>query len=360
MARTGAARNWLLWVCLLLAAAAEASPGHALAQASQSALPLHVRTTLALATMFSDDQTGRMGFNSFGFVGDVQLGYSLSPWLDVRVGTAAGSFQGKQGTGNLLQPQLGAAVGWPSEMLRPWLQLDAGAGFTGTILRPVFRASIGLDLRVSNEFTAAPVLGYWQLFQKDGPLYSTDARFVWFGVAIGWEPGRSQRVVQRQHITTHRYIDHHRAPGGDEPLPEIEHEPQAPSPELIELIEGSLPSQKNELLAPVLFDYDSDVLKPQGIAMLHEVARELARKPKLKRVEISGYADARGGQAYNVALSERRARAVLEWLVAHGVERERLSVAGQGASELVERGADEPAHEQNRRVVFRVLEEEKP
>jgi outer membrane protein OmpA-like peptidoglycan-associated protein len=218
---------------------------------------------------------------------------------------------------------------------------------------------LGIDLRMSNHFTAAPVLGYWQLFQKDEPLYSTDARFVWFGVVLGWQPGTTQRVVEEQQITHHRWVEHkrERAPA---PAPAPEQPPPDPSPELLTLIEGSLPAQKNELLAPVLFGYDSDVLEPQGVAMLHEVARELERKPQLKRVEISGYADARGDQAYNFALSERRARAVLEWLVAHGVERTRLTIAAQGASDLVEQGADEPAHQQNRRVVFRVLEEDKP
>jgi outer membrane protein OmpA-like peptidoglycan-associated protein len=307
--------------------------------------------------MVSKDQTERLGFDSPGFVGDVQLGYSLLPWLDARLGFALGGFPGADGTGGLLQPQLGAAVGWPGLTLRPWLQLDLGAGFTGELVRPVLRVSVGLDVPVSSGLTLAPVLGYWQLFQRDGERYSTDARFVWFGVVLGWQPFPQRRVTEQRErtVTRERWVTR-QAP------PATTHEPETPepSPELLSLIESTLPLQQQEWLAPILFGYDSDVLEAQGLAMLHEVARELQQRPKLKLVEIRGYADVRGSQQYNLALSKRRSLAVLEWLVAHGVARERLTLGAQGAADFVERGADEPAHEQNRRVVFRVLEVESP
>jgi outer membrane protein OmpA-like peptidoglycan-associated protein len=75
---------------------------------------------------------------------------------------------------------------------------------------------------------------------------------------------------------------------------------------------------------------------------------------------VRGYADRRGGDAHNRALSERRARRVIEWLSAHGVAAERLQLDPQGASELVEQGDSEGEHQQNRRVVFRVLRTEDP
>jgi hypothetical protein len=58
----------------------------------------------------------------------------------------------------VLSPLLGAAVSWPAEWLvRPWLQLDVGAAFTGPLLRPMFRAGIGADFRISDALTPAPV-----------------------------------------------------------------------------------------------------------------------------------------------------------------------------------------------------------
>jgi outer membrane protein OmpA-like peptidoglycan-associated protein len=89
--------------------------------------------------------------------------------------------------------------------------------------------------------------------------------------------------------------------------------------------------------------------------MLHEVARELAQRKDLELVEIQGYADSRGSTEYNRALSERRAHRVRQWLVDHGIAAERLTVAAKGAAEFVENESSENAHEQNRRVVFRVV-----
>jgi outer membrane protein OmpA-like peptidoglycan-associated protein len=335
------------------------------ALAQNTPLPVHVRATFAMATLVSEDQTKRMAFDSLGFVGDLQLGYSLSPWLDVRLGASGGGFAGTKGSGGLLQPQLGAAIGWPGLDARPWLQLDLGAGFTGALLRPVMRMAIGVDLPMSDALSLSPVVGYWQLFQWDGPTYSTDARFVWFGAVLGWQPFTPRRSApaQQRVITHERMITHERVitrePPEEEEIPTTPPSTE-PSPELLMLIESTLPSQQQEWLAPVLFAYDSDVLEAQGVAMLHEVALELQRRPQLRLLEIRGYADARGSQPYNLALSDRRAHAVLEWLVAHGIDRARLTIAAQGSADLVENGAEEAAHEQNRRVVFRVLQSENP
>jgi outer membrane protein OmpA-like peptidoglycan-associated protein len=120
------------------------------------------------------------------------------------------------------------------------------------------------------------------------------------------------------------------------------------------LLESAVPPSRVELLAPVLFKFDSDVLEPVGIAMLHEVARELASRKDIELLEIQGYADARGSTEYNEALSARRAERVRLWLVAHGVATERLSVAARGATQPVEPARSAAAYEQNRRVVFRV------
>jgi outer membrane protein OmpA-like peptidoglycan-associated protein len=136
--------------------------------------------------------------------------------------------------------------------------------------------------------------------------------------------------------------------------------PSEPDADLLVLMEQALPSSKVELLAPVLFRFDSDVLEPVGVAMLHEVARELAARPDLELIEIQGYADSRGSDAYNVALSARRAERVRDWLVEHGVAPERLQTAPEGATDFLERGGTEANHQQNRRVVFRVVRSREP
>jgi outer membrane protein OmpA-like peptidoglycan-associated protein len=89
--------------------------------------------------------------------------------------------------------------------------------------------------------------------------------------------------------------------------------------------------------------------------MLHEVAATLQSRPDVELVQIQGHADQRGNAEYNRALSQRRAERVLAWLVEHGIASERLEVDAHGAVEPLEEDKSEPAQQQNRRVVFRVL-----
>jgi outer membrane protein OmpA-like peptidoglycan-associated protein len=323
--------------------------------AEGGALPLRVRATLGGAAMVSTDQVGRLGYDSFGGIGELQLAYVLQPWLDVQLGIAGGGFPAGDKTGGLLAPALGATLALPSNGYRPFLTLDVGPGFTGALARPFFRGGVGVELRVTDALNMGPVVGYGQLFQTNSPGSSTDARFIWFGVVLSVRPGGSsapQSLRSEVHWTTRRrtVVAAPRSAEPYDPPP-----PAAPSPELSALLEAALPAQRVELLAPVLFQFNSAELEPLGVAMLHEVARERARRPDIKLLEVQGYADSRGAALHNLDLSERRAARVVDWLVAHGVARDRLRSAPRGAAEFVENGSSESEHEQNRRVVFRVV-----
>ena len=72
------------------------------------------------------------------------------------------------------------------------------------------------------------------------------------------------------------------------------------------------------------------------------------------RFAVDGHTDATGPEDYNQALSERRAASVVDYLVAHGVEGDRLVVHGYG--ETRPRVADNPADPENRRVETRRIE----
>jgi outer membrane protein OmpA-like peptidoglycan-associated protein len=280
------------------------------------------------------------------------LSYTVLPWLDVDLGTVGGGFLASGApAGALLAPTAGARAYTLAHGLEPYAMLDVGAAVTGALVRPLLRLGIGVDVPLSRAFSVGPVLGYGQVVQWDGPRYSTDARFVWAGVALVYRP--VARPAQPAPVP--RFM---RKPA---PLlaapPESESEPVPPSPELLELIDQATPGDADrvELLAPVLFRFDSDELDPIGVAMLHEVARVLAQRADIELLSIHGYADRRGDADYNRALSLRRANRVREWLIAHDVAPERLVVSAEGASDFVESGTTETDHEQNRRVIFRVL-----
>ena len=320
---------------------------------------LRVRAMVGGGLMVSRDQSGRMGYDTFGLLTGAQVGYALLPWLDAEVGFLGAGFPGAaQQTGGLLTPMIGASAGTLGDAMRAYVQLDAGPGYSGALLRPFFRAGIGIEFRLTAPFSLGPMLGYGDLFQPDAPGNSTDARFVSLGVTLAFRPGALRSNEPAPPKTRWRTVVLQAPPGRvvhEPPPPREAPEPVAPSPELLELIDRAVPKPQLELLAPVLFEFDSDELEPIGVAMLHEVARELTKRTDIELLEIQGYADSRGSDAYNDALSARRADRVLQWLVEHGIDRARLQVAAKGASAPVETGEDEPEQAQNRRVVFRVL-----
>jgi OOP family OmpA-OmpF porin len=314
-----------------------------------------VRGTLNLALMVSSDQVQRLSYDQPGVVGTVYGGVALSPQVELRAGMLGGPFlSSKRETGGLLGGSLGARLLLPSGRLRPYAALDAGVAATGEVVRPLLSLTAGVDLPLSQRVALGPALGYARVFQWNGPRYSTDASNFSVGASLFVELGASAPV---------RSAPPPRVVALERPAPAAEPESAPlPDPELLVLLERALPAplQRVELLAPVLFGFDSDELEPIGIAMLHEVAATLHSRAELELVQIQGYADERGSTAYNEALSQRRAERVRDWLVAHGVAPERLVVEPHGASTLVERSGEESAHTQNRRVVFRVLKQAAP
>jgi OOP family OmpA-OmpF porin len=108
------------------------------------------------------------------------------------------------------------------------------------------------------------------------------------------------------------------------------------------------------VLKGVSFDYDSAVLRPDGLAALDDAAATLKRYPEI-RVEIAGHTDSIASEEYNQDLSERRARSVMDYLVEHGIAAERLSAKGYGESQPVADNATEEGRASNRRVELHIL-----
>ncbi len=96
-------------------------------------------------------------------------------------------------------------------------------------------------------------------------------------------------------------------------------------------------------------------LTPDSGAALDPVAAALGAHPGV-RVELQGYTDSVGSGPYNLRLSQARADAVRDYLVAHGVPADQLATRGYGKAQPIadNRTAEGRAH--NRRVVMMVLD----
>jgi peptidoglycan-associated lipoprotein len=100
----------------------------------------------------------------------------------------------------------------------------------------------------------------------------------------------------------------------------------------------------------VFFDYDKYEVKPAGRATLDKQAAWLKRYPQWK-VVIEGHCDERGTREYNLALGERRANAVKNYLVNQGIPANRITTISYGKERPVALGSNEAAWAQNRRGV---------
>ena len=99
----------------------------------------------------------------------------------------------------------------------------------------------------------------------------------------------------------------------------------------------------------IYFDYDQDTLREDALSDLLIVSRLMKDNPKYTLL-VEGHADERGTREYNLALSERRAKAVEGFLSASGVSSFNVEVVGYGEEKPVDNGSNESAWSQNRRA----------
>lgn len=101
----------------------------------------------------------------------------------------------------------------------------------------------------------------------------------------------------------------------------------------------------------VFFDFDSSELKPQARSTTEALAAWMNEHPEVA-LTIEGHADERGTREYNLALGDRRANAVRDYLAALGISGNRLNTISYGKERPAVPGSNESAWAQNRRAVF--------
>lgn len=105
----------------------------------------------------------------------------------------------------------------------------------------------------------------------------------------------------------------------------------------------------------VFFDFDKYNLKPEARETLERQAAWMNNNPGLT-VIIEGHCDERGTREYNLALGERRANAARDYLLALGINPNRVSTISYGKERPAVAGSNETAWAQNRRAVTAVVE----
>ena len=147
------------------------------------------------------------------------------------------------------------------------------------------------------------------------------------------------------------------APGavGEAPMKEAPPAPMAPTPaeQLASAAEAgvAVTEEKPSRFDDVRFDFDKSEVREDGRRTCQVVADYLKKNPRAKLV-IEGHCDDRGTAEYNLALGDRRATAVMTYLVSLGVSKEALSTVSFGKEKPLDPGSNEEAWAKNRRAHF--------
>lgn len=108
------------------------------------------------------------------------------------------------------------------------------------------------------------------------------------------------------------------------------------------------------VLNNVFFDFDKAVLKPESFPELNRIINLMKERDALQ-IEIAGHTDSTGDEAYNLSLSERRAKAVIDYLSDNGIAKDRLNAVFFGETKPVAANDSIEGRKKNRRVEFRIL-----
>lgn len=116
-------------------------------------------------------------------------------------------------------------------------------------------------------------------------------------------------------------------------------------------LNGDSDSNKAGALKTVYFDFNSAGLSTETKDALNNNA-EYLKSNKSVKVQVEGHADERGGVQFNLALGEKRAKGVHDYLVGMGVEANRITIISLGKEKPVSFGHDEESWSKNRRANF--------
>ena len=114
-------------------------------------------------------------------------------------------------------------------------------------------------------------------------------------------------------------------------------------------------------ILPIFYEFNSARITPESERIIDEYLLKLMRDKPGLRIEILSHTDSRGGDDYNMELSQQRAQSVVNYLVSKGISRDRLVARGYGETRLKNRcsngvNCSEEEHQQNRRTEFRIIQ----
>lgn len=112
--------------------------------------------------------------------------------------------------------------------------------------------------------------------------------------------------------------------------------------------------RRNFVFQPIFFDFDETIIKPEYYSYLNNMVQIVDGHSDL-RIKVIGYTDSKGSDIYNIDLSERRAKAIIEYFTSKGLARDRIQIDFKGEKDPKGDNTTEEGRQQNRRVDFQFI-----
>ncbi|MFH1196403.1 MAG: OmpA family protein [bacterium] len=259
----------------------------------------------------------------------------------------------------------------PCEPVSPFFSMGVGYGYTTFDNAPVkedynsdyeLSMSIGADWDLGDDWRLKTELGYHTMSNNwfegvpgvsgEGLLGTPEDAYMRFDIGFIYifEKGQPSKYCQLYTglITEVPEVDYERIENIVK-----KHIPREITKEIV--VDRPVSEQaKNWVLVGVNFDFNSHRLKTESYPVLFHAVQVLLQNPTMT-VEIQGHTDNIGSEQYNQRLSEKRAEAVRNYLVARGIAANRLRTVGFGEKRPLADNNSPEGRSMNRRIEFKVL-----
>ena len=338
-----------------------------LAPFSAQALDVAFKLEPGVAIPLSAPQSDVYGI---GVSQSVKVLFGLTPFLDIGPSTSFTLLQNRiegQESGvawtfggglRLKRPHTATTV----YGISPWLDADLLYVRTGPLNRVGFDVGVGasLPLGETRTFWVGPFMRYLHIGQPNREGFDNrDAKMLVIGVSF--EVGSGIAAAPHEEFVCAA------TPVAVVSCPDTDGDTIPDSIDRCPMVKGAIESagcpaykklivgkDKLELQEKLYFAFDQAKLEEASYPVLDEVVQALKDNRNF-RVQIEGHTDSSGTLNYNQTLSEQRAITVLDYLSAHGIEKERLSSKGFSSSVPTDTNVTVEGRENNRRVEFVVF-----
>lgn len=344
---------------------------------SATADPLRWHAEAGLAHALGDPQAHEYGFGTEGSIAaEWALIRPIGPQIEVgglwlpHTNPPLDKTLADHGDGTAVSVLLGVRARPFTDVAGPWADVNLGYVLTGGLSRFGFDAHVGYDWRLGTwRWDVGPYVGYFHVIQPPDALRPEDAHVLSVGVHVALGAERSARPAPPPP-----------APPPPPPAPPPAAPPAPPPdrdgdgiPDALDMcpdvpgVQTDNPQTNGcptagdqvhvvkdriEYDDVILFDTDQAHVHHASWTILRKLATYIVAHPDIEVLDITGHADERGAEDYNMRLSQARAGAVKDLLVRFGVDAKRITTIGYGEGRPRAQGHTESEWRQNRRVEF--------